>query len=155
MENRGSTNVYRSCNVAVTENIRIALIFKQNQGLLEPVTVFESGEWKYLQFRTRSQAPHVVAYRTQSSRCCGLVFACCDGWKCSEIFKVELRQRKTHVQRWLLIESFVRQLLVDLAVVVSAPCSKNVTVAICPVPELSLPRGLYRGWTQAWEESPG
>lgn len=47
MENSGFRIIYRhSWNVAVTENRRRALIFKQNQGLVEPVTIFNpTNQW--------------------------------------------------------------------------------------------------------------
>ena len=78
----------------------------------------------YPQFSTHSHVPQIVAYRTQRSDCCDLVFACCYVWICSEtlkpiklLCKIAVRIFTSHFFYILSasktdcsLESFVRQL---------------------------------------------
>ena len=58
MENSGLRNIYYIWNTAVTENRMTALIFKQYQGLVEPVTVFNpANQWVTLNLEHTSMHP--------------------------------------------------------------------------------------------------
>ena len=97
----------------------------------------------YPQFSTLAST-HIIAYKTQSSQCCGLVFACCYVWICSEnlkplklLCKIALR---IFISRCLYIlsasktdcslKSFVRWLLFGLDSPWPLTKKKSVTVLI-------------------------